>query len=284
MNVLFLCFNRPLADHISEAFEDEDVRVGSFHQLGLDMVKRAGFVPNFEPTPEWWETELPNLLPEASERLDETFDAIVIDEGQDFIPQWFTALQLVLNDPDEGPMYVFYDENQTIYVEGWEPPFKAEPFPLDINCRNTKPIAEKVAEVIGVEPASLGASGPAPVWVEADNETQIRAHLETIIGGLVEKEGLTPRQIVVLADRRAMADALRGDSFGGVKLHALGAKSGSTIETVHRFKGLEADVIILILTEVDDDRDRAVAYIGMSRARAMLVVVGPKKIRNALGW
>jgi ATP-dependent exoDNAse (exonuclease V) alpha subunit len=53
---------------------------------------------------------------------------------------------------------------------------------------------------------------------------------------------------------------------------------------VHRFKGLEADVIILVLTEFDDDRDKAIAYIGMSRARAMLIVLGPKSIKKELAW
>ena len=284
LRVLLMCFNRPRADYMSESIEEDDIRVGSFHQLGLDMVKRAGFVPNFEPDRDWWENELPELLPEAADRLDERFDALVIDEGQDFKPQWFTALQFLLLDPDEGPMFVFYDQNQTIYVDGWERPFEAEPFPLETNCRNTKPIADRVARVIGVDSASLGADGSDPVWVEAEDEDAVRDRLDQIIGGLVQKEDLSPRQIVVLTDRRSVADSLKGDSFGGVKLHALGAKSGSIVETVHRFKGLESDVIILILSELDDDRDRAVAYIGMSRARAMLIVLGPKSIRKELDW
>ena len=205
LNVLLLCFNRPLADYMREAIDHDAVRVGSFHQLGLDMVKRAGFVPNFDPDQGWWDNELPNLLPEAAERLEEGFDALVIDEGQDFKPQWFTALQFLLHDPDDGLMFVYLDENQTIYVDGWEPPFEAEPFPLDTNCRNTKPIADKVARVIGVDPASLGAEGSDPVWVDADGEIEVRDRLGEIIGGLVQKEELSPRQIVVLTDRRSTA-------------------------------------------------------------------------------
>ena len=284
LSVLLMCFNRPLADYMRESTDHDGVRVGSFHQLGLDMAKRAGFVPNFEPDQGWWDKELPNLLPEAAERLEERYDALVIDEGQDFKPQWFTALQFLLHDPDDGLMYVYLDENQTIYVDGWERPFEAEPFPLDTNCRNTKPIADKVARAIGVEAASLGAQGSDPIWIEAEGEAEIRVRLAEIIGGLVQKEELSPRQIVVLTDRRSTADSLRGDGFGGVRLHALGAKTGSTVETVHRFKGLEADVIILVLTELDDHRDKAIAYIGMSRARAMLIVLGPKSIKKELQW
>lgn len=284
LRVLLLCFNRPLADYMNEAISQDGVRAGSFHQLGLDVVRRAGFVPNFEPDQAWWDNELPDLLPEAADRLGERFDALVIDEGQDFKPQWYTALQFLLHDPDEGLMFVYLDENQAIYVDGWERPFEAEPFPLDTNCRNTKPIAGKVARVIGVEAASLGAEGSDPIWVEAEGEVEIRDRLGEIIGGLVQREELSPRQIVVLTDRRGTADSFRGESFGGVKLHALGAKTGSIVETVHRFKGLEADVVILVLTELDDERDRAIAYIGMSRARAVLIVIGPKSIKKELDW
>jgi hypothetical protein len=138
--------------------------------------------------------------------------------------------------------------------------------------------------VIGVDPASLGAEGSDPIWIEAEGEAEVRDRLGEIIGGLVHKEELSPRQIVVLTDRRSTADSFRGDGFGGVKLHALGAKSGSIVETVHRFKGLEADVIILVLSKLDDHRDKAIAYIGMSRARAMLIVIGSKSIKKELDW
>ena len=43
---------------------------------------------------------------------------------------------------------------------------------------------------------------------------------------------------------------------------------------------MESDVIILILTDMDEERDRALAYIGMSRVGAMLVVLGSKAIKK----
>jgi hypothetical protein len=181
-------------------------------------------------------------------------------------------------------MFVYLDENQTIYVDGWERPFEAEPFPLDTNGRNTKPIADKVARVIGEEAVSLGAAGSEPIWVEAKDEAEVRDRLGEIIGGLVQKEELSPRQIVVLTDRRSMADSLRGDAFGRVKLNALGAKTGSIGKRCTDSKGSRPDVIILVLTEFDDDRDKAIAYIGMSRARGMLIVLGPKSIKKEPDW
>jgi ATP-dependent exoDNAse (exonuclease V) alpha subunit len=56
------------------------------------------------------------------------------------------------------------------------------------------------------------------------------------------------------------------------------------VETIHRFKGLEADVCIVVIFEMDRPWDKALAYIGMSRARAQLYVMGPEAVRRSLEW
>jgi ATP-dependent exoDNAse (exonuclease V) alpha subunit len=56
------------------------------------------------------------------------------------------------------------------------------------------------------------------------------------------------------------------------------------VETIQRFKGLEADVVILVIPELEDDADRVLAYVGMSRARVLLIVVGTSPVRAALSW
>ena len=43
-------------------------------------------------------------------------------------------------------------------------------------------------------------------------------------------------------------------------------------------------MVILVLDQVATDRDRAIAYSGMSRARALLIVIGPDESREALNW
>ena len=47
------------------------------------------------------------------------------------------------------------------------------------------------------------------------------------------------------------------------------------MDTVRRFKGLEASVVILWgLDGVDWERSEELLYVGMSRAKSLLVVVG----------
>ena len=56
------------------------------------------------------------------------YDALIVDEAQDFHPDWWVPLQLLLEDPDEGSLYVFYDDNQRIFAVPKEARISAEPF------------------------------------------------------------------------------------------------------------------------------------------------------------
>ena len=52
------------------------------------------------------------------EALDKTalrYDAVIIDEGQDFDPVWWIGVEQLLKSPSEGALYIFYDDNQQIY-------------------------------------------------------------------------------------------------------------------------------------------------------------------------
>jgi superfamily I DNA and RNA helicase len=46
---------------------------------------------------------------------DKLFDAIIVDEAQDFEDTWWIPLPELLRDPQDGVFYVFFDDNQRIY-------------------------------------------------------------------------------------------------------------------------------------------------------------------------
>ena len=55
---------------------------------------------------------------QATDILDESekFDAIVVDEGQDFNELWWASLQGMFKDPNNmEAYYVFFDPNQNIF-------------------------------------------------------------------------------------------------------------------------------------------------------------------------
>ena len=81
---------------------------------------------------------------------DRKFDALIVDEGQDFHDLWWTSLEFLFRDPNQKACYyVFFDPNQNLYVESPSIPGElGVAFELPVNCRNTVRIAEHCAELV----------------------------------------------------------------------------------------------------------------------------------------
>jgi hypothetical protein len=149
---------------------------------------------------------------------------------------------------------------------------------LDLNCRNTLPIARRVAACFRDPPPREGATGPEPSLVEAD-EGLLVSVVHDLVRSLLVDEHLDPRRIVVLTNQRRTVQQLRQMSVGTTTFVEPGA-SGLFTDTIHRFKGLDAETVVLALSgrpgDVAGEKnvDRALAYVGASRARSALFVVG----------
>ena len=101
---------------------------------------------------------------------------------------------------------------------------------------------------------------------------------------LVSEGQIDPADVVVLTQARALKDRLVGQQLAGLVLESTDERdAGVLVETIHRFKGLEAAAAIVVLDRLETDRDRALAYIGLSRPRVHLSVVGPADLVSALG-
>jgi superfamily I DNA/RNA helicase len=282
--VLLTCFNRPLGDHLRASISDDRITVASFHAFALGQVQRAGgFIPP-APGRSWWDLDLPSALSDAAETNGTEFDAIVVDEGQDFDATWWTVLSLLLADPEEGAFYVFADTQQAIYRSRWEPPFKGLDFDLTINCRNTLPIAKRVAEVFGggAPSPTIGAEGPDPRIHLIDGFAAVGPVLRDALHRLLVKEHLRPDQVVILSTTKDVVDTARARRFGNHRVVAPG-EDGVVAETVHRFKGLEADAILLVALQPGRE-SQSLLYIGMSRARAYLELICTPEVAATARW
>ena len=143
----------------------------------------------------------------------ETYDAVLIDEAQDFVPTWFQCARAAMKEPDDGDLIIVGDGSQGLYHQrrdiSWKKlGIKAQgrtihrDFALDKNYRNTREILELAAifatptgqklgdaeadDVIAVtvDPGNaLRSSGQQPVLILADNR---QAEMRAVVG-LVEQ-------------------------------------------------------------------------------------------------
>ena len=82
-----------------------------------------------------------------------------------------------------GQDFLFNLAGQTSHMDSMTDPQTD----LDINCRNTLPIAERVAAVFEDSAATIGTDGPDPEWVTIENEEGAIAALRAILHRLVNE-------------------------------------------------------------------------------------------------
>ena len=112
-NVLLTCFNAALAEELARKLPE--ISVLHFHGLCKELAEQAGFaIQAAKSEQEYNEAVLPDMLMKAVDETGPMFDAIIVDEGQDFKETYWIALASLLNEK-EGIFYVFYDDNQNLY-------------------------------------------------------------------------------------------------------------------------------------------------------------------------
>ncbi|MCI0752157.1 nuclease-related domain-containing DEAD/DEAH box helicase [Teichococcus vastitatis] len=293
---LFVCYNRELATWLRVQVEEDPttsqfrelVTIKNFHSLAADLARDAGieFRPQDggEPTDSFWNDEVPDLVEQAILHLGEAaqYEAIVVDEAQDFCLGWWYALtNSVLSQPD-GPLYAFLDPHQSLRGKvQWPDVEFGGRFKLTINCRNTQRIAAASASVLSLTPhifkrAPLGTTLRV---LRAGSDRQQKGLVLQELRSLLQREGVAPKQIAVIGpaakDKGSLADVR---DVAGVPLVTSAltwrAGGGVLVTTARSFKGLEAEVVVLYdLGGFGTLFKREDLYVSCTRAKVLLVAV-----------
>ena len=285
--VALLCYSIGLAEHLKREVSSWDRRhrpafVGTFHAFG-----RQWGAPDGDRTDsDFWEERLPAAMAELAAALPDgkKYDAVIVDEAQDFADSWWTPVLRSLKDEEEGGLFVYSDENQRIFARFGRPPVTLVPLVLDHNLRNTRQIHESFGPLAPSRMYSRGGDGPAVRFLDATGQDPIDV-ADDEVDRLLER-GWDPCDVALLTtghrhpiqvERTDFHDQdgywrtyWDDDVFYG---HVLGCK------------GLERRAVVLCINE-DGSRDRARErlYVGMSRATDELVVVGdPTTVTRVAG-
>ena len=279
---LFVCFNNALASHLKRVAGDQaGLTLAGFHEFCGTMAQKAGIAIPEGPSRQVYDRLLPEaLLKAVDQHPDWRFDAIIIDEGQDFRDDWLDVLRLCLRAPDDGLFYVFYDDNQRIYAADQRfiaalPKMNCR---LSRNLRNTKAIHRVLTPWYDKRVTAAGPAGVAVEWHACKDRQQAHAKAATIATELIRSKQLRPDEIAILtAVKRDDCALFARDTIADARIaRANDPKSDKALvgETIRRFKGLEAKCVILV--DIEELTDPELIYVALSRPSVLLHVVGEK--------
>jgi len=280
---LVVCFNKPIAGMLQHLLAGTPAMVSTFHDATLHLLEPHGFRVGEAPTPEYWRDSFTDALAFHAERIGTPFDTIVVDEGQDFYPHWFEALERLLDPNGARRLLVVADPAQAIYVKPWQAPADMVELPLVYNLRNCLAIARLVEKLGGPAPLPSAPYGEAVHHLYAGGQKEVRKRVRDVVERLTTDYGVPFSQIAVLTTRTDTRDALLDGQPDGCPLVRWEQRSEDAVlcETVQRTKGIERTAIVLV--DMSGDPDRTLLYVGASRAVASLTLVGPPGLAHAAG-
>lgn len=316
-DIIVLCYNKILSMYLEDLIRPEElgnVEVSTFHSFARRMIKNCDveYSATYDTLMETYKEQdkldefysriCPELLMKACDDVNpKCFNAILIDEGQDFEADWFRAILKLLN-PKTNSLMITLDGLQGIYARkkirwahlGIDARGRVTKFRR--SYRNAKEIGEAALKVLPKTMLELiqsdddfleteeflGSSGKYNVFIYK-NRRQEYENLCRVLDKLAED----CTTILVLTQYNLQR--YRGDSFflkmldqSGVQYDFIdhwGTNGHKTyLSTLHSSKGLEADAVVIpCIDNYNPDDDAQLLYVGITRARKRLVITGIKE-------
>ena len=273
--VLLLCYNRPLALHLQEVLREySNLDIYNFHQFSHQLAIESGN----ESDGSNYDVQDNKLIEYFVDSGREEYDALIIDEGQDFKNEWLVQLEAIVKDQNNGVVYIFYDDNQNVRSESSKhisnmPLAKHR---LTKNMRNSQCIHKLSSYYYLGDPVrAVGPVGIPPKWKKCSTENDFVRELSNLYRQLVRKEGIKPENISVLFQSIKQRDELihhEGLRLGAIRKADAQNSKGMIIDTIQRFKGLESAVVIIMLMDQGLISEE-IFYTALSRAQSMLFVL-----------
>lgn len=281
MSVLVLCFNRTLRTYLAKTLAPHpSIQVHTFGVWG--QTQKA-------PSPEDMNKDAygEGLLAilESGSGDSGKYDAVLIDEGQDFPASWFQCAVAALKEPSDGTLIIAYDVSQNLYrakLPNWSKvgvKARNRTKRFARNYRNTRQIVAAAASfgasesagdddlphAVALRPENSVRSGPQPALIQAASVDAQISRSVAIVRDLMTN-GLAARQIMVLTRNKAVRERITAE----FEKHSLPI----TISTIHGARGLQAKAVILVAADdLRDEDGRSLMYVALTRPTDHLFVL-----------
>lgn len=235
------------------------------------------------------------------------YDAIMVDEGQDFQPGWWSALRLALR--KDGEMLLVVDKTQDVYgsASSWTDAsmagagFSGPWSELEISERLPEEVArvasEFAREFLPRDQVSLPVARPRQLqipfpsactlrWRQTSrkNVVSLATNLARAVHEQVTDSVLSFADVALLVDNGSVGEEIVANledcnvkclhTFGNdrdrarrLKLHFYKGAERVKATTIHSFKGWEARSVVLVITQASSSEQLAAIYTGLTRVK-----------------
>jgi superfamily I DNA and RNA helicase len=313
--ILLLCFNKRLKMLLFHLLNpqdyDADITINNYHAWARQYIMNADNeysrmylkaednARRNNDFNKFFNEIVPRILIEMLTALGDnkiTYDAILIDEAQDFEQNWFDSVMQVL-DPRVNSLLITCDGLQGIYARnrftwssvGIQARGRVKRFqksyrtPIEIGYIAQETLPQTIKELIGkfdeflATEEFIGTHGIFEFMISKNREEEY-IKLADKINTLLK----TPQEILVLFKYNMQKRNYKHPFFNNLRRLNIKWKDlleydykapGLLIGTLHGTKGLEADTIII--PEVNSyisDQDRQLLYVGMTRTKKKLIL------------
>ncbi|MFX1374123.1 MAG: NERD domain-containing protein [Promethearchaeota archaeon] len=315
--ILILCYNKLLKNLLFQLFNPQDyeanITVNTFHSWARNYILSANneFTKIYNEAEKKAEKEnimteffqyfVPKIFMQMLKVLGENkviYDAILIDEAQDFEKDWFLPIMQVLN-PETNSLLITCDGLQGIYarkkfywinvgiqakgrVKRFEKSYRV---PIEIGAIAQKTIPQNLIKLLDHFDEFIstkdfaGEHGTVEILISKNRQEEYLKLTEKVARYLKN-----PDEILILfkynmAKRNydlSFFDYLRKNNLQWRDLEDYNFETpGLLIGTLYGTKGLEADTIIIPeLDKYKTNKDRQLLYVGMTRSRKRLILSG----------
>lgn len=323
-NVAIACYNDLLATDLKEivkdmydrdrvAVEEEYANDGGKSYGRIDVLAFSEWCEKYmhaakiklkkpvqdEARQNYYDRELPDAFVKAQNILRDKkktrekffYDAVIVDEGQDFTSAWVNSFISLLKNSEQGIVRFFYDPAQRLYAkrDGIDnPQVVAMPvMVLNRGFRCTKRILEWVKKNTGIRimPFKNTKQGSAVKELAYSEPSEQLSMLTARINEIQEKYHFDPSEVLVVSMMSSRRSALRNIRDDRFVWNEIGDKSlikdKINIVSAYRIKGLDAMAVILVDLEEPSEADRHGDFkrrllVAATRAKALLTVFKKK--------
>jgi hypothetical protein len=292
LSASYVCFNRPLADHVRRLASPK-VQVVNYHELCFEHDRRKNGETGFSP--EAYQ-RMADAYVAASAGFAPTLDLLVIDEAQDFDSRWVESLCNRLK--PGGRLYVLEDEAQRLYQQDGFELGDAVTIRCSDNFRSPRVICDVINALSLVTPPVRSLNpypGEVPGIRTYGSDEELLAQVEAAVHALLAR-GFALSDIAVVSGRGREKSALLNRVVIGPWLtrrftgeydrNGEPRWSGGEllVESVYRYKGQSAPAVVV--AEFDfaalDEAARRRLFVALTRAHMAVELVLSARAEHCL--